>query len=88
MNKRHRKQLSKLLGDFTGCSLQDNGHPCNSCFHTWAMTELGLNEDVAHMLWIVELSLRKNYKQEDILKANIDNFKEWVKKYESEGYND
>jgi len=81
-------KLKKLFANSIPCGIQDNGRPCNACFHTWAMTELDLNEDIAHMLWLVELSLRKNYKQEDILKANIDNFKEWARKYEPEGYHD
>ena len=68
--------LKKICGV---CDVQD-GNPCNTCFHN---LDLGLNNDVVHLLWIVHLCLRgnKDYTEELVLKANIDNFKGIIKRY-------
>jgi hypothetical protein len=63
------KQLLGLLRRATGCGIQHGGCPCNSCFHSWAQDELGLNEWLTHMFWIVVLAIRGDYKEKDIMKS-------------------
>jgi hypothetical protein len=75
-----RTLLNEIQAE-TGCSIQYNKCACNSCFHTWAETELKLNNDLAHLFWIVVLALRGDYEQDEILKGNLDNFKEIITKY-------
>ena len=93
MSKKKRNPLSvefgehlvELVAGYVGCSIQHNGCPCNSCFHTWAVAELELNPHLAHMFWIVVLALRGDYKQDEILESNIANFKEIIKEYKKGG---
>jgi hypothetical protein len=61
-----QKGLIKLLSKHTGCSIQHNGCPCNSCFFNLAK-EIGLNDEFAKRLWSVVLVLRGDYTQEEIL---------------------
>ena len=76
------EHLVELVAGYVGCSIQHNGCPCNTCFHTWAEDELKLNSHMAHLFWIVVLALRGDYKQKEIFKSNIENFKQIVKDYE------
>ena len=79
------KGFKKLLvGEVSiacGCAIQYNGCPCNSCFHTWAEDDLGLDPDLAHMFWLIVLALRGDYKPEELLESNIDNFKKIIKRF-------
>ena len=72
-------ELLKLLGEETMCSIQHNGCPCNTCFHTWAESELGLSSDMAHLFWLVVLALRGDYAEREIMWSNQDNFKKLIK---------
>ena len=69
--KNFAKGLILLANQGTGCSIQYNGSPCNSCFHAWAEDELDLHPILAHALWLVLLSVRGDYKKKEILEALI-----------------
>ncbi len=60
------KTLLRELGKDVGCSIQHNGCPCNTCFHTWAEDELKLSPDIAHSFWLVVLALRGDYTNDEI----------------------
>jgi hypothetical protein len=57
MNKKEIKEIIGLFADKTGCSIQSNGCPCNSCFHA-----LSNEIDFKHIVWILLLALRGDYK--------------------------
>lgn len=63
------KDLIKVFAEKTGCSIQYNNCPCNSCFHK---IEEG---DFQHICWLILLGLRGDYKREEI----IDSIKEELK---------
>lgn len=73
------ENLIKLIKEETGCSLQYKGCPCNNCFHTWAEDQLNLNPHLAHLFWIVILSLRGDYKCDEVLESNKENFEAIIK---------
>ncbi len=52
----------------TGCGIQHNGSPCNTCFHTWA-TACGLSDNIAHLFWLILLGIRGDYKEEEIIRG-------------------
>ena len=79
--KGFKKSLIEAVSNESGCRIQYNGCPCNTCFHNWSEDELGLNGDLSHLFWMVVLALRGDYTQDEILKSNIDNFKDIIKKY-------
>jgi hypothetical protein len=66
MKKQFIKKLQKNLCEATGCSVQYNGWPCNTCFHNWAEVELGLSPTFGHLFWVVVLALRGDYKQVEL----------------------
>jgi hypothetical protein len=70
--------LQECLRDMTGCSCQ-NSNPCNTCFHN---LDLGVSDDITHLLWIVHLCMRadKDYTEESVIKANIPFLRELIKK--------
>ena len=53
------KELQNRVLDYFGCSIQHNGWPCNSCFHTIG-EELNLAEDI-HDYWVAVLAIRGDY---------------------------
>lgn len=74
------KELINIIARETGCNVQHNGSPCNTCFHTWAEEKLNMGPELAHFFWMVLLSLRGDYTEMDLLQWNEDNFKEILKK--------
>ena len=56
-NKEFTKKLIKLFADKTGCSIQENGCPCNTCFHDIE------NVNFQHLCWLIILGLRGDYKE-------------------------
>lgn len=73
-----QRSLKSIAG---GCKIQE-GNPCNSCFHS---IDLGLSDDINHLLWIVHLCLRgedDEYTEESVIKANKEFFIELSKKYD------
>lgn len=66
------RRFKRLIKEQVGCSIQHDGCPCNTCFHSFAEDELGLQPTLAHMFWIVNLALRGDYKQDEILEWNKD----------------
>ncbi len=55
----NRRTFRKALKDKCGCSIQHDGWPCNTCFHSM---ELGLDDDRQHELWQSVLAYRGDYK--------------------------
>jgi hypothetical protein len=70
------KELLIALGNGTGCSVQYNNCPCNTCFHTWAEDVLELSPDFAHMFWLVVLALRGDSPGDSIIGYNKRFFQE------------
>ena len=62
MDKMKIKDLIDLFADKTGCSIQHNGCPCNTCFHSIEYV------DFRHICWLILLGLRGDY-DKDILKS-------------------
>ena len=61
-----KKNIQKLIGlfaDETGCGIQHNGCPCNSCFHN-------MEDDInyKHICWLILLGLRGDYDATELLK--------------------
>ena len=52
-----KRKLKKLLVNKTGCDIQHNGWPCNSCFHAM---DLVTDKDI-HDLWESTLVVRGDY---------------------------
>ena len=78
MKEQFVKSLLRLIRKETKCNIQHKGCACNTCFHDWARRELKLSVDMAHLFWLVTLSLRGDYTEEEIIKANKGNFEELV----------
>lgn len=74
--RKDKAEFQKLIRRLGGCGCQD-GHPCNTCFHTNISDELGLSDDATHLLWMIHLMLRngKEYTEESVFKANKEFFK-------------
>lgn len=64
--KNFADHLLSISRQGTGCSIQYNGSPCNTCFHAWAEDKLELHPRLAHALWLINLSLRGDNKPEDL----------------------
>jgi len=64
--KRFTNYLLRIARDGTGCGIQHNGSPCNTCFHSWAEDELDLHPRLSHALWLINLSLRGDYTEKDL----------------------
>ena len=60
--KTFEEKLIKLFDDKTGCSIQHNNCPCNTCFHSIE------DIDFKHICWLILLKLRGDYKTEEIIK--------------------
>jgi len=58
-------QLINTFADFTGCAIQHNGCPCNSCVHV-----IDDKTDFKHIVWLILLGLRGDY-DEDVLIKDI-----------------
>jgi hypothetical protein len=71
------RNLLEAVSMESGCEIQHNGCPCNTCFHSWAEDKLKLNRILAHMFWMVVCALRGDYKQDEILDNNEENLIEW-----------
>ena len=52
------KKLIELFAKKTGCSIQYNGCPCNSCFHD-------IDADFTHICWLILLGLRGDYNDDN-----------------------
>lgn len=63
MDKKKRLKLQELLLRETSCGIQNNGWPCNSCFHAM---ELGVDDGKLHKLWLVTLRARGDYTNDEI----------------------
>ena len=61
-----KKELIELVAKKTDCTLQHNGCPCNTCFHSFFGDELGF--EIGHKFWEVVLVARGDYTENDILK--------------------
>jgi len=65
MNKKKKKAFAReligLLADYTGCSIQKGGCPCNTCFFG-LMDDLGIPAGVSVGFWRSALLLRGDYK--------------------------
>lgn len=55
------RKLVSLFADKAGCGIQHGDCPCNTCFHA-------IDTDFRHVCWLILLSLRGDYDQEDMLK--------------------
>ena len=55
--------LIDLFAKKTTCSVQHNGCPCNTCFHSIEDT------DFNHICWLIVLALRGDYEREQILNS-------------------
>jgi hypothetical protein len=64
-SEKFRLGLRELLMKEMGCDVQHDGWPCNTCFHSWARDVLG-DGDLAHLLWILVLRIRGDYKEEPV----------------------
>jgi hypothetical protein len=54
------KELIRIFAENTGCDIQHNGCPCNTCFHNQG-------GDFRHITWLIVLALRGDYNQYEIL---------------------
>jgi len=71
MAKKIHKDIQEIINKIsllTGCGIQHNGSPCNTCFHTWA-TVCGLSDNIAHLFWLILLGIRGDYKEEEIIRG-------------------
>ena len=68
------RKLIDMAANGAGCAIQYNSCPCNTCFHSWAETELDLSPELAHMFWLVVLALRGDYSQDELIENNHSNF--------------
>lgn len=55
------KKLISLFAKKTGCGIQHNNCPCNTCFHSIE------NVDFQHITWLILLGLRGDYNEKQIL---------------------
>lgn len=62
MEKMTIEELINLFVDKTGCNIQHNGSPCNSCFHN-------IEANFQHICWLMLLGLRGDYDKKEIIKA-------------------
>jgi hypothetical protein len=72
MKKKFINALLELAREGTGCEIQHNRCPCNTCFHAWAIEKLGLDARLAHALWLIALSMRGDCKNGDLTEAIAD----------------
>lgn len=56
------KKLIKLFADKTGCYIQYNNCPCNTCFHS-------IDADFKHICWLFILGLRGDYPFNEIYRG-------------------
>ena len=79
--------MADYISNKIGCNLQgDNGeYACNTCSHDFAIMQLGLEDDIAHLFWMVYLALRDDYHKEQrgILEANQEFFERLAKEYKT-----
>ncbi len=57
------RELIDLFAEKTGCGVQHNGCPCNTCFHSIE------NTDFNHICWLIILGLRGDYGKEQIINS-------------------
>lgn len=75
------QEFLNIMHSETKCGIQYSGCPCNTCFHTWAEDELGLSSEIAHMFWIVMLTLRGDGPDQiESLRWNKEFFEDIIKK--------
>ena len=72
-----KRKLVDLVSEETGCKVQHNGSPCNTCFHSVFCKELG--QEIGHRFWGVVLVARGDYTEEDIL-TNEEEYEKLIKK--------
>lgn len=63
------KELIDLFANKTGCSIQHNNCPCNSCFHN-------IEADFKHITWLILLGLRGDYNAKEIIESIKEELKE------------
>ena len=63
------KKIISMAREDTGCSIQHGDCPCNTCFHSWAENTVGLDERLAHALWLIVLWGRGDYTPTDLVDA-------------------
>ena len=69
VKRRFRNYLLRIAREGSSCGIQHKGSPCNTCFHTWADTDLDLHPRLGHALWLINLSLRGDYEEADLKEA-------------------
>ena len=62
------QDIIDLISNKAGCGIQYNDCPCNTCFHTWA-GDIGLSDNISHLLWLALLGIRGDYTEQDLLSA-------------------
>ena len=67
-----KRELVDLVADTTGCGIQYNGCPCNTCFHSKFCEDL--DEDIAHLFWLVVLNARGDSTGNELITANKEFF--------------
>jgi len=78
MSKKAHKDIIEVvdkIAKLSGCNIQFNGSPCNTCFHSWASIS-GLSNNMAHLFWLILLGIRGDYSEEEIIRG----IKETIKK--------
>lgn len=68
-----KRKIVDIIANETGCRVQYNRCPCNTCFHTWACEELG--DVIGHAFWQVVLVIRGDYTEKQIIEYNKENDK-------------
>jgi len=56
------RKLINLFANKTGCNIQYNKCPCNSCFHN-------IDANFRHICWLIVLGLRGDYSQKQIIQS-------------------
>ena len=61
------RELLNIARRETGCKIQFNNMPCNSCFHSIFCEELG--DDMGHLFWLLVLGIRGDSTSKDLAEA-------------------
>lgn len=69
-----KRQLVDMVADETGCTIQHNGCPCNTCFHSTFCKDNQLGPELGHLFWLIVLAVRGDYTPAELIadiKENI-----------------
>lgn len=69
IKKKDIERLIDIFAEKTGCNIQHNGSPCNTCFHSID------DADFTHITWLMLLWLRGDYTADEIFKSIKDELK-------------